>query len=180
MATEEATVIKATVVTGVVPIAIIGMQGQEAMVTLPVVVITIVTKETVDYHLCLQNTEIMLLLPEELIQELFNRKQNLIFTYLSTSSTLEYYLCNTYFDFSIDEELATKFTIESCKYFESFDCDQSCDLCKLCDSRSGSQRPECSAQCANGIAKCKTTCKAGQDQCKLLTSRFAGSSGIIP
>jgi hypothetical protein len=72
MATEEATVIKATVVTGVVPIAIIGMQGQEAMVTLLVVVITIVTKETVDYHLCLQNTEIVLLLPEELIQELFN------------------------------------------------------------------------------------------------------------
>ena len=75
MATGEATVIKATVVTGVVPIAIIGMQGREAMVTLPaVVVITIVTKETVDYHLCLQNTKIMLLLPEELIQELFNRK----------------------------------------------------------------------------------------------------------
>merc|ERR1712214_264195 len=44
------------------------------MVTLPVVVIviTIVTKETVDYHLCLQNTKIRLLLPEELIQELFN------------------------------------------------------------------------------------------------------------
>ena len=74
MATGEATVIKATVVTGVVPIAIIGMQGREAMVTLRVVVITIVTKETVDYHLCLQNTKIMLLLPEELIQELFNRK----------------------------------------------------------------------------------------------------------
>ena len=74
MATEEATVIKATVVTGVVPIAIIGMQGQEAMVTLLVVVVTIDTKETVDYHLCLQNTKIMFLLPEELIQELFNRK----------------------------------------------------------------------------------------------------------
>ena len=100
-----------------------------------------------------------------------------ISVYFSTSSAQSIY---TYFDFSIDEELATKFTIEACKYFESVDCDQSCDLCKLCDSRSDSQRPECSSQCANGIDKCKSSCKAGQDQCKILTSRFSGDSGIIP
>ena len=56
MATEEATVIKATVVTGLVPIAIIGMQGQEAMVTLPVAAITTVTEEIAGYRSYLQNT----------------------------------------------------------------------------------------------------------------------------
>ena len=59
---------------GVATINTIGMQGLEAMVTLPAVAITIVTEKIVDYRLFLQNTEILFLLPEELIQELFNRK----------------------------------------------------------------------------------------------------------
>ena len=76
----------------------------------------------------------------------------------------------------IDEELATKFTIEACKYFETFDCDETCNLCKLCDTSSGSQRPECSKQCARGVFNCKTTCKAGQEQCSSLTARY--SNGV--
>ena len=60
--------------TGVATINTIGMQGREAMVTLPAVAITIVIEEIVDYRLYLQNTEILFLLLEELIQELFNRK----------------------------------------------------------------------------------------------------------
>ena len=84
------------------------------------------------------------------------------------------------FLFISNEELVAKFTFEACNYFESFDCDQTCDLCKLCDSRSGSQHPGCSNQCANGIENCRTTCKVSQDQCKLLTSQFSDASGIIP
>ena len=82
----------------------------------------------------------------------------------------------TYLVFRIDEELATKFTIEACKYFETFDCDETCNLCKLCDTPSGSQRPECSKQCARGVFNCKTTCKAGQEQCSSLTARY--SNGV--
>ena len=55
-------------------------------------------------------------------------------------------------------------------------------MCNLCDQPGfDSNRPECSSQCAGGEVKCTASCKAGQEQCLLLASRFSDTAtGIIP
>ena len=60
----------------------------------------------------------------------------------------------------------SELTVESCDYFSSFDCKESCGLCKLCDLvPGGSKRPECSTLCASGIDTCNSVCQAGQARC---------------
>ena len=56
----------------------------------------------------------------------------------------------------------SELTVESCDYFSSFDCKETCGLCKLCDLiPGGSSRPECSTLCASGIDTCTSVCQAG-------------------
>ena len=60
----------------------------------------------------------------------------------------------------------SELTVESCDYFSSFDCKETCGLCKLCDLiPGGSSRPECSTLCASGIDTCTSVCQAGQSRC---------------
>ena len=86
------------------------------------------------------------------------------------------------FFFRIDNEVATQFTINACQYFANFNCEETCGICNLCDQPGfDSNRPECSTQCAGGEVKCTKSCKAGQEQCLLLASRFSdAATGIIP
>ena len=68
-------------------------------------------------------------------------------------------------DFSGFSDLS-ELTVESCDYFSSFNCKESCGLCKLCDLvPGGSRRPECSTLCASGIDTCTSVCEAGQARC---------------
>ena len=87
-----------------------------------------------------------------------------------------------WFFFRIDNEVATQFTIDACQYFANFNCEETCGICNLCDQPGfDSNRPECSTQCAGGEVKCTKSCKAGQEQCLLLASRFSdAATGIIP
>merc|ERR1712024_347984 len=60
----------------------------------------------------------------------------------------------------------SELTVESCDYFSSFNCKESCGLCNLCDLiPGGSSRPECSTLCASGIDTCTSVCQAGQARC---------------
>ena len=61
-------------------------------------------------------------------------------------------------DFSSLSEL----TVESCDYFMSFNCKESCGLCNLCNLvPGGSKRTECTTLCASGINTCTSVCEAG-------------------
>ena len=73
----------------------------------------------------------------------------------------------------VTQEIVNKFTIDSCKYFATFDCDETCGLCHLCSVPGFSGRSECSSQCAGGVEKCTKSCKVGQEQCLIVTSRFS-------
>ena len=72
----------------------------------------------------------------------------------------------------VTQEIVNKFTIDSCKYFATIDCDETCGLCHLCSVPGFSGRSECSSQCAGGVEKCTKSCKVGQEQCLIVTSRF--------
>ena len=81
----------------------------------------------------------------------------------------------------VTQEVANKFTVDSCKYFASFDCDESCGLCDLCGRPGYSGPAECASLCAGGVAKCTKSCKAGQEQCLLVANRFTeAATSIIP
>ena len=81
----------------------------------------------------------------------------------------------------VTQDVATEFTVDACKYFATFDCDESCGLCDLCGRPGYSDAAECSSQCAGGKEKCTMSCKAGQEQCLIVTSRFTdAATSIIP
>ena len=68
-------------------------------------------------------------------------------------------------DFSDFSKMA-EFTVESCDYFASFNCKNTCGLCDLCNViPGGSKRPECSTLCNYGVDKCTALCEAGQARC---------------
>merc|ERR1711988_736499 len=81
----------------------------------------------------------------------------------------------------VTQDIANKFTVDSCKYFATFDCDESCGLCELCGLPGFTGPTECSTLCAGGVQKCTKSCKAGQEQCLIVTSRFTeAATSIIP
>ena len=81
----------------------------------------------------------------------------------------------------VTQDVANKFTVDSCKYFATFDCDESCGLCDLCGLPGFTGPSECSTLCAGGVQKCTKSCKAGQEQCLIVTSRFTeAATSIIP
>ena len=68
-------------------------------------------------------------------------------------------------DFSGFSDLS-ELTVESCDYFSSFNCKESCGLCNLCNLvPGGSKRIECTTLCASGINTCTSVCEAGQARC---------------
>ena len=59
-----------------------------------------------------------------------------------------------------------EFTVESCDYFTSFNCKDTCGLCNLCNViPGGSKRPECNTLCNSGVNTCTAVCEAGQARC---------------
>ena len=56
-------------------------------------------------------------------------------------------------------------SIESCQYFEEFNCKETCGFCTLCNTPRGRDQEECKTLCTLGIETCTNICEAGQQKC---------------
>ena len=56
-------------------------------------------------------------------------------------------------------------SIESCQYFEEFNCKETCGFCTLCNTPRGRDQEECKTLCTLGIETCINICEAGQQKC---------------